>query len=875
MKRDSRDPYRAGWSAHQPPKGFFASHKKKLFIAVAVFGALAFAAGWNPPTGSVHSFTEASEYSARREAGCTNSGAGCHGEDTDLADFNRYHPEATCRDCHEYTGVGCIPCHAPAQRECTACHDGSMKGASDAVRLTDSFPNGHYRDSLHEAVGTDMKQVVLSAAGGKAQATCSSCHSKDLKTAHTGVPEVEGSRYGAEVGCTECHNDEQSGALKQVLSDWKRHRCADCHGDKARAPMHAVDVISGVKATGEAGCGDTGAGCHDLDDLHALHPDAPQSCGGSATDGEPACHDLEVQADRPTATGCGTGEGTCHATYLNERYSHENDASVHSAPSQGSAVLVDGATGIRVTCGACHSMELAAEHARPGSSLGSGCGRCHNRNGTTTRAVKDSWPDRTGRNACATCHRGKHRATGTAHLATQLNAQGNPAGNSCVAAGCHPSADVRVVHAGVGCAFAGCHSARGNIKGAAVMSCGGTDAQTGTSCHTGGSVHAAAKHVATEFSSANVATPGSCAKSGCHTSTSVDSLHAKKGCALSACHAGAGPSGIMGCGGTDPSRSCHLRNISYHTRNPNHHIGVEYNADNVAAPGTCVTAGCHETNRLSTLHTKVGGCYGTAGCHVKDGPSMVIGCGGSNGALSCHLLANLHEVGPAAHNAVEYASRNATPPNIPGQPGGCTAAGCHGTVDVRQVHGGVGCFLSSCHGGTPKTPLGCGGVGGYPATACHNRATVDYPDTYHLESATLHTGLELGNDGLPQAGACYCHNNPSPSASYGATDVRRLPDPTPDTPTTANAHSCYGTAGCHTPGGPGIMTCGGSEGGALACHSSAVQRSASCVIPDRVGPTSFVWRTTHEQPEAADDPLPSPDAASEMTATPPAVTAGD
>lgn len=492
--------------------GRIKARKKPLIITLLILGGLAFAAGWNPPTNTVHSFTEASDYNARRESGCTNSGEGCHGDDARLSDFNAYHPETPCKTCHDYTGVGCIPCHGPSQHECTGCHDGTMEGASDCVRLSDSFPKGHYRESLHTAMGTDMSQVVLAAVGGEAKATCADCHSRDLKAAHTGVPLVEGSDYGPDVSCVECHNDEQSGALDAVLKDWKKQRCEDCHGEKARSPMHAADIATVIEATGEAGCGSTGEGCHNLTDLHALHPNAPATCSGSAAEGEPGCHDLELQSHEPTVTACATGEGACHPAYVKDDYSHKDDASVHVATAQGSAVWVDPASGVRLTCASCHSSDLGIEHGRSHVGFGAdACQQCHNKNETTIRAVRESWPDRETADACTTCHADKHGSVNSVHTAVQLDDTGAVSQTACVKSGCHGSADVRVLHKDVGCTNPACHSNGRAISGSK-MTCGGPDTRSGRNCHASGTHHVG-MHVTLE---AGIAGTKSSACTACH-----------------------------------------------------------------------------------------------------------------------------------------------------------------------------------------------------------------------------------------------------------------------------------------------------------------------------------------------------------------------
>ncbi len=138
------------------------NYKRGGLFAVAAIAAVIFSAVWNPPTGSVHDFTEASDYKIERESGCTNSGKGCHGSETEYTDFNDYHPNAECTTCHDYQGVGCIPCHKPREHECQVCHDGTLEAAPNRMRLAAPYPRGHYRETTHTVTGTDM-QATMSA----------------------------------------------------------------------------------------------------------------------------------------------------------------------------------------------------------------------------------------------------------------------------------------------------------------------------------------------------------------------------------------------------------------------------------------------------------------------------------------------------------------------------------------------------------------------------------------------------------------------------------------------------------------------------------------------------------------------------------------
>jgi len=482
-----------------------AARKKNIKIGLWSLGAIAlvtFSMIWNPPTGRVHSFTSASDYKASSDSGCTNSGDGCHGEETAYKDFNEYHPNATCTTCHEYQGVGCIPCHSPNGHECQSCHDGTMDIAADRNRITDPYPKGHYRETTHTAMGTDMTLAVRGTEDGAAQATCKQCHSRDLYEAHQKVPVVKKSEYGDSVGCGECHNDTRAFGLAQVKSNWKKHRCEDCHAKKSSSPMHS-QVAAAVEASGAASCGDTGAGCHDDNNLHSLHADAPKDCSSAAKKGDPGCHDLSLQSHEPTVTACGTGDDTCHTTYVNEDYSHKADKKQHSAGRAQASSMRFGDS----SCDDCHQitdngMSLVSEHERPNNTIASAspstCDACHNGSDATVDAVRENWPQRAGDAACEACHKNAiitaRHTSAEAHDGRALTPAGTPNDAACKGSGCHATLDLQELHADTGCTTPGCHQATGSIFGENKSTCGGSD--TGIACHV--DVHQAylAKHTA-------------------------------------------------------------------------------------------------------------------------------------------------------------------------------------------------------------------------------------------------------------------------------------------------------------------------------------------------------------------------------------------
>ncbi len=128
----------------------------------------------NHGSGSAHGFAATSDYDNVAIAGCTNSGAGCHGSDTTHTNFSTYHPNSGCT-----TG----PCHASVDKPvftaayngdatCASCHDSNYAGAADVVALTGLTPGGHYSETTHTAAA--FGGAVTS--GGSALGGLLRCH---------------------------------------------------------------------------------------------------------------------------------------------------------------------------------------------------------------------------------------------------------------------------------------------------------------------------------------------------------------------------------------------------------------------------------------------------------------------------------------------------------------------------------------------------------------------------------------------------------------------------------------------------------------------------------------------------------------------------
>jgi len=833
---------------------------RRGFFALGIVAVLAISVGWNPPTGSVHSFSKASDFNEARDSGCTNSGKGCHGSETSYKDFNDYHPNAKCTSCHEYQGVGCIPCHSPTNSDCPVCHDGTMENAPDRVRLSDPYPKGHYRETTHTATGTDMRGVVRAAFEGTAQAACKDCHSRDLKQAHTGVPVAGDSPYGTDIGCGECHNDTRSFGQKRVLDDWRGRACEDCHAEKSSTPMHPADVANAVESTGGPGCGATGAGCHESADVHGLHADAPKDCSGSAATGEPGCHDLALESHEPTATTCGgAGAATCHLDYVNDEYTHKEDGDLHS-PKNTAAAGDNSYFG--TLCGACHLMaadghSLTDEHALATSEQADGpdlCRGCHN-HPASAEAIASDWDARDTAGACSACHGDSgldsvHTVDiSDAHLAD------DSAGCALTGPGCHPTADLSAV--GIPTTTTGlhrdclrCHD-RTKSDGNAAYVPGDDSCGAGRECHGAAgaytpatSVHAGDTRVdgadtahhaagqglrAARYTDALTGLSTPCVT--CHqTVLAPEHLRPNSGLASGRgticwrCHSANAASGAVvkadwpakataaacaDCHGTASASAAHTGIATAHNAR-------ELNDEGVIEPGACAKAGCHISTDLRALHAE-DGCA-TSGCHASANDIRglgIVSCGGTNPERSCHVAIHSQANGSDIENHLAGEAQRtafATEP-VSGLAPECGT--CHSMLlgpeherpNSSIATGTAGTLCSRCHDASAftRTVVREEWVARETAeacVACHGHADTPAP---HTNETTAHAASELSAAGEVESGSCVtrgCHQT---------TDVRRL----------HRNQSCT-IEGCHVHDddirGANLMSCGG-EDDATACHA--------------------------------------------------------
>jgi len=650
-----------------------------------------------------------------------------------------------------------------------------MKKAPDVVRLTDNYPNGHYRETTHTAMGDEYDAPVRAVPTGKASATCADCHSRDLRKAHTAVAVVSGSTYGPSLGCGECHNDVRSFGQAEVVANWKSRKCEACHKVGSSAPMHPAKEAGPAPAAESPGCTGSGSGCHDDGDLHSLHVDTPADCSGSAKKGEPGCHQLGTEALKPTAKTCGAdSEDSCHPAGSSGTYKHDKVSTVHS-PDDNTAAS---ATFNGVACGRCHYMSdngksLVTEHALPTSAKTlvpeDNCQNCHN-SVSSADAIDNKWAARNSTQACQECHgrAGLDSVHGT-DVSGVHTADGST-GCASSGPGCHPTSNLASIGkptttSGLHSTCLRCHdrtSAGSNQSyNPDKKSCG-----AGRSCHTkynpSSSKHDHAggtddKHVAgsdqrnaqyLDLMTGISTKCGACHRMTLgteHTRPNVDSGW-KNPC--KGCH-NTGPSptvvkdGWTEGDGSGACAACHGRSgvSGMHDNVDSAHIATELGVDGLPAPGSCITSGCHSSLDLRQLHASIG-CTAT-GCHSADDDIAgrnLKSCGGPNELGGCHagFSATNHFTGHAADalgdvKGIEY---------VVGANAGCF--GCHepdlATEHQREFAAGAmeGTAANSCRvcHYDPLDP----GSGTYSAdpnvvsaiqrhdmrcTACHSSGTAD------------------------------------------------------------------------------------------------------------------------------------------------------
>ena len=441
---------------------------------------------------AIHADENTAAHSTEANTGCASTGAGCHNS----ADLSKSGPtnvvntniHNSCLRCHDRTGAaswstGMIGTagnlvYAPTAKKCgqaTGCHTSASYNPA----------SGYHRIGRGDVVdGNDVKHTDADMTGtltsGVASASCSTCHSGGLTTAHAA------SLTGWTNVCTECHNSTLGTSVSpaQVKGGWTSDDCLDCHAAGASGTKvpnwHSKYGTASHQGTTTQGCGSSGVGCHQTLDLAALHGITETS--GCALTG---CHDAQNKAMGLAAKSCGVG-GTCHNTYTATSHGASTGDDANHTDSSMTGTVGSGANN---TCAACHAGTLTAAHPTSMTGWTDVCAGCHNSTagGSVSPAqVAANWST----NDCLDCHTAGASAVKIPNWHSKwatTSHQGviTPVGDNCNDA-CHSASysdvtmDLADIHDGevLGCKVAGCHTTNGDMT-AAGKSCG-----EGGACHT-------------------------------------------------------------------------------------------------------------------------------------------------------------------------------------------------------------------------------------------------------------------------------------------------------------------------------------------------------------------------------------------------------
>lgn len=293
----------------------------------------------------------------------------------------------TCLTCHTSSDAGVAAAILAGTTACQACHTGSSGHLLEHESTTQGCSDCHVANLVTEHV-TDRSL------------TCDTCHaSLD--------PTVSSAIVAGDTACDACH--PAAGDHRGVHDSTIQAACDDCH--ESNLVGEHVD-----------GRGLTCASCHESTDPGVL---AAIGVGDVACG---ACHDFSA---------------------------HPYVADVHVA--QVAAMTISGtlrnASGVAFTfgdgttatyagqpCGQCHLMDLAAEHAKPTSSVAaSECAACH-------ASPRDTFADWGGTCQQGGCHLAYHGDMPGKHF---QDFAGQEQGCGQATSGCHPgewSGDLAALH---------------------------------------------------------------------------------------------------------------------------------------------------------------------------------------------------------------------------------------------------------------------------------------------------------------------------------------------------------------------------------------------------------------------------------------------
>jgi hypothetical protein len=608
-----------------------------------------------------------------KTASCTT----CHGSDEGQtpmhADYGARHVAANaasqqCVGCHpadvaqthEDNSYGCKLCHATSARggaaSCGFCHTPHNAAPNTPLKIYAiaecGNPQCHGDKALPSRVVTGTvthyaSHATSHTASGE-PAPCADCHSMDLLTAHTNVPDA----------CVGCHTSSEFAALSKP---WDKS-CEACHATRhtAAAGSHAATTT----AT-SLDCG--GSGCHAVSDVTVVHASAEvTTTGGVHLTSCQVCH---KNTDRTLTTAecanCHTGHGDlglihaaatstncttrCHAADVREVHKKSAKGACAVCHANGDLDL----TGKTVECGSCHADITGSDGLDHPDYV----------------ALHTAEPEN---DACRTCHPHQNVSVPVYHYYTWDSAAGGMEPPDCLV--CHNDTvmtpELRAKHS---------------------IACG--------NCHPGISDDGTVGHP--EFAGSHVPTDTLSAQcTECHQPADTSVIHTA-GCET--CH----DVSVFRCtrchwhGDFDPvPQPAECDNYVCHgTRYPDQAMPTldAHYASNVTTHTATETGDCAKCHKLELKpeHDKAAsGAVTCAQCHTKAGfPAPW-----DKTCAACHTLK--HTAQAMSHAATTTDSLS------------CAGAGCHNVADVTAIHSDAssatvsglltGCYV--CHDSNEAPP---------------------------------------------------------------------------------------------------------------------------------------------------------------------------
>ena len=198
---------------------------------------------------------------------------------------------------------------------CSRCHGGTAAVGDDNTPLFEASSAGHYGETTH-TVSTGLGTVT---AGGTQTPACSVCHSYGLRDAHGAVGRrLQLDDQGRLRHVPGVPRLQRRGSDASSPTPTRTNSCAACHTTGVVTASHTVhsgtnwhsNTAPTVLSTSVA-CGNTGIGCHNSLDLHAIHKNATRRLHAHRLPRAEQGH--EQHAAAPKICGEATG---CHLSTL-------------------------------------------------------------------------------------------------------------------------------------------------------------------------------------------------------------------------------------------------------------------------------------------------------------------------------------------------------------------------------------------------------------------------------------------------------------------------------------------------------------------------------------------------------------------------------